>query len=54
MIQATESTADPVDAVEQRVGWEKFVQYVAEAESLAQPQTTHIRAERRWAKNRLD
>jgi hypothetical protein len=45
MIQATESTADPVAAVEQRVGWEKFVQCVAEAESLAQPETTDIRAE---------
>ena len=43
--QATESTADPVAAVEQRVGWEKFVQCVAEAESLAQPETTDIRAE---------
>ncbi len=45
MIQARESTADPVAAVEQRVGWEKFVQCVAEAESLAQPETTDIRAE---------
>jgi TnpA family transposase len=45
MIQATESTADPVAAVEQRVGWEKFVQCVAEAENLAQPETTDIRAE---------
>jgi TnpA family transposase len=45
MIQATESTTDPVAAVEQRVGWEKFVQCVAEAESLAQPETTDIRAE---------
>src|SRR6202162_3267852 len=45
MIKATESTADPVAAVEQRVGWEKFVQCVAEAENLAQPETTDIRAE---------
>ena len=45
MIQATESTADPVAAVEQRVGWEKFVQCVAEAENLAQPETTNIRTE---------
>ena len=45
MIQATESTADPVAAVEQRVGWEKFVQCVAEAENLARPETTDIRAE---------
>ena len=27
------------------MGWEKFVQCVAEAESLAQPETTDIRAE---------
>ena len=45
VIQARESTADPVAAVEQQVGWEKFVQSVAEAESLAQPETTDTRRE---------
>ena len=45
MIQARESTVDPVAAVEQQVGWEKFVQSVAEAESLAQPETTDTRKE---------
>ena len=45
MIQARESTADPVAAVEQQVGWEKFVQSVVEAESLAQPETTDTRRE---------
>jgi hypothetical protein len=34
-----------VAAVEQQVGWEKFVQSVAEAESLAQPETTDTRRE---------
>ena len=45
VIQARESTGDPVAAVEQQVGWEKFVQSVAEAESLAQPETTDTRRE---------
>ena len=45
VIQARESTTDPVAAVEQQVGWEKFVQSVAEAESLAQPETTDTRRE---------
>jgi hypothetical protein len=45
VIQARESTADPVAAVEQQVGWEKFVQSVVEAEGLAQPETTDTRRE---------
>jgi hypothetical protein len=45
VIQARESTADPVAAVEQQVGWEKFVQSVAEAETLAQPENTDTRRE---------
>ena len=45
VIQARESTVDPLAAVEQQVGWEKFVQSVAEAESLAQPESTDIRTE---------
>jgi TnpA family transposase len=45
VIEARESTADPVAAVEEQVGWEKFVQSVVEAESLAQPETTDTRRE---------
>jgi len=30
VIQARESTADPVAVIEQQVGWEKFVQCVGE------------------------
>ena len=45
MIDAREGKTDPFAAVESRVGWEKFLRSVAEAESLARPETTDNRAE---------
>jgi TnpA family transposase len=45
VIEARDGKADPFAAVESRIGWDKFVRSVAEAESLAQPETTDNRAE---------
>jgi hypothetical protein len=45
VIEARDGKADPIAAVESRIGWEKFVRSVAEAESLARPETTDNRAE---------
>ena len=39
------SETDPFAAIERRVGWDKFVRSVVDAESLAQPETTDNRAE---------
>jgi len=44
VIDARNDKADPFSAVDNRVGWDKFVRSVAEAESLAQPETTDNRA----------
>ena len=44
VIDARNDEADPFAAVDNRVGWDKFVRSVAEAESLAQPETTDNRA----------
>jgi len=44
VIDARNDKADPFAAVDSRVGWDKFVRSVAEAESLAQPETTDNRA----------
>src|SRR5260221_2411764 len=40
MIQARESTAGPVAAVQQRAGWVEVVQFVVQAVRLAQPENT--------------
>ena len=45
IIDARGGKADPFAAIEWRVGWDKFVRSVADAESLAQPETTDNRAE---------
>ena len=44
VIDARNGKADPFAAIERRVGWDKFVRSVADAESLAQPETTDNRA----------
>jgi hypothetical protein len=50
VIAAHEGDADPVAAIEQAVGWAKFLRAVAEAEDLARPETVDVRAEliQRW------
>jgi len=45
VIEARDGKADPIAAVESRIGREKFVRSVAEAESLARPETTNNRAQ---------
>jgi TnpA family transposase len=45
VIDARGGNADPFAAIERRVGWDKFVRSVVDAESLAQPETTDNRAE---------
>ena len=45
LIDARAGKADPYTAIERQVGWDKFVRSVADAESLAQPETTDNRAE---------
>ncbi len=45
LIDARAGKADPFAAIERLVGWDKFVRSVADAESLAQPETTDNRAE---------
>ena len=45
LIDARAGKADPFGAIERLVGWDEFVRSVADAESLAQPETTDNRAE---------
>jgi hypothetical protein len=45
MIDARENTVDPVAAIEQLIGWEKFVRCVTKAESLGRPEATDTRSE---------
>jgi Domain of unknown function (DUF4158) len=45
VIEARSGKADPFAAIDSQVGWDKFVRSVAEAESLARPETTDNRAE---------
>src|SRR5258705_13931215 len=44
MIQARENTVDPIGAIEQLIGWEKFVHCVSKAESLGRPEATDARS----------
>jgi hypothetical protein len=45
IIDARGGEADPFAAIERRVGWDRFVRSVVDAESLAQPEATDSRAE---------
>jgi hypothetical protein len=45
MIQARGNTVDPIGAIEQLIGWEKFVHCVSKAESLGRPEATDPRSE---------
>jgi hypothetical protein len=45
VIDARDGKADAFAAVESRVGWDKFVRCVVEAESMARPETTDNRAQ---------
>jgi len=45
IIQARDHAADPVAAIQVTVGWDRFVQCVAEAEGLARPEKTDSRVQ---------
>jgi TnpA family transposase len=55
LIQAREAGADPFEALDLGIGWPKFLASVADADKLAQPETTDPRVEllRRYPAMRL-